>query len=143
LESIRYLRHHPKSGILHYRRVVPPELRAIIGKETISATLGSKVLYLDALIRWVEIDRDAEQRLSDARHQLTRQKLRITGHSTLPVFIDIDGFRTIPGFDDKLSEALLTAGASVPAGHVVMNVLWPTFRDVWVEVFRVSSLPPC
>jgi hypothetical protein len=89
MESIRYLRHHPKSGVLHYRRVIPPDLRPILGKETISATLGSKVLDHDALQRWIEIDRDAGQRLADARHQLAREKLPQDGHITAPVFVDI------------------------------------------------------
>jgi hypothetical protein len=89
LESIRYLRQHPKSGVLHYRRVVPPELRPILGKETISATLGSKSLDHEALQRWIEIDRDAERRLNDARHQLACQKGPAGAASTVPAFIDI------------------------------------------------------
>jgi hypothetical protein len=169
--------------------VVPPELRPILGKETISATLGSTVLDHDTLQRWIEIDRDAEQRLNDARHQLAGQKGPANGTSTVPAFVDIrrclaaftvwkereigresvrlysspelltndaalarfeeprrkirekltapDGYKVLPCFDEKLSEALLTAGVSLPAGHVVMNVLRPTFRDVWGEVLRV------
>src|SRR5260370_914807 len=91
MRSIRYLRHHSETGVLHYRRVAPPELRPIIGKETISATLGSKVLDHDAVIRWVEIDRDTEQRLRDARYQLAHQKPPVAGQSVIPAFIDIKG----------------------------------------------------
>lgn len=74
MESIRHLRHHPKSGVLHYRRIVPRDLRPFVGKGTISATLGSKVLDHDALIRWVQIDRDARRRLQDARRKLAEHR---------------------------------------------------------------------
>ena len=76
VRSILHLRHHSQTGVLHYCRVVPPELRPIIGKGTISGTLGSKTLDHAALIRWVEIDRDAEQRLTNARQKLAGQPLR-------------------------------------------------------------------
>jgi hypothetical protein len=84
-----HLCHHPKSGFLQYRRVVPQKLRAIVGKGTITATLGSKVLDHAALIRWVEIDRDAQRRLDDARRKLVRQIADDAGSPSEPVFIDI------------------------------------------------------
>jgi hypothetical protein len=89
VESIYHLRHHPKSGYLQYRRVVPEKLRAIVGKGTITATLGSKVLDHAALIRWVEIDRDAQRRLDDARRKLVGQIADDGGATSEPVFIDI------------------------------------------------------
>ena len=90
MRSISHLRHHSQTGVLHYRRVVPPELRQIIGKATISGTLGSKTLDHAALIRWVEIDRDAEQRLANARQKLAGQPSpddRADGGN--PAFIDV------------------------------------------------------
>ncbi len=89
MESIFHLRHHPKSGFLQYRRVVPKNLRPIVGKGTITATLGSKVLDHAALIRWVEIDRDAQRRLDDARRKLAGQIAGDGGSPPEPVFIDI------------------------------------------------------
>jgi hypothetical protein len=89
MESIFHLRHHPKSGFLHYRRVVPEKLRSIIGKGTITATLGSKVLDHDALIRWVEIDRDALRRLDNARRKLAGEITDDRVSPSDPVFIDI------------------------------------------------------
>jgi hypothetical protein len=78
---------------------VPPELRQIIGKATISGTLGSKTLDHAALIRWVEIDRHAEQRLADARQKLARQPDRDERHdSGTPAFIDVR--RCIAAFED-------------------------------------------
>ncbi len=68
VESIRHLRHHPKTGVLQYRRVVPPDLRSILGRGSICASLGSKVLNHAALIRWVEIDRDARRRPPNTAH---------------------------------------------------------------------------
>jgi hypothetical protein len=67
VESIRYLRQHPKTGLLHYRRVVPAHLRAHVGVGTISRSLGAQTLGNVALSRWLEADREAEQRLADAR----------------------------------------------------------------------------
>ncbi len=99
MRSISHLRHHSQTGVLHYRRVVPPELRPIIGKATISGTLGSKTLDHAALIRWVEIDRHAEQRLANARQKLAGQPLlddRPEGDT--PAFIDVR--RCIAAFED-------------------------------------------
>lgn len=90
MESIRHLRHHPKTGVLQYRRVVPPDLRSILGKGSICASLGSKVLDHAALIRWVEIDRDARRRLDDARRKLCAGKTgQGDGQDPLPQFIDL------------------------------------------------------
>ncbi len=99
MRSILHLRHHSQTGVLHYRRVVPPELRPIIGKATISGTLGSKTLDHAALIRWVEIDRHAEQRLANARQKLAGQPSpddRPDGGT--PAFIDVR--RCISAFED-------------------------------------------
>jgi hypothetical protein len=85
--------------VLHYRRVVPPELRPFIGKGTISTTLGSKTLDHSALIRWVEIDRDAEQRLANARQKLAGQPAPDDRHDDYnPAFIDVR--RCIAAFED-------------------------------------------
>jgi len=70
LRSISYLRHHSQTGVLHYRRVVPSQLRPFIGKGTISRSLGSKTLDHAALTRWIEIDQEADRRLADARQAL-------------------------------------------------------------------------
>ncbi|MFZ6761730.1 hypothetical protein [Pseudoroseomonas sp. WGS1072] len=67
MESIRYLRQHPRTGLLHYRRVIPPHLRAHVGVGTISRSLGARTLNHIALSRWIEADREAEQRLAEAR----------------------------------------------------------------------------
>lgn len=67
MESIRYLRQQSKTGVLHYRRVVPPHLRAHVGVGTISRSLGARSLDHAALSHWIEADREAEQRLADAR----------------------------------------------------------------------------
>jgi len=53
--------------VLHYRRVIPPHLRAHVGVGTISRSLGAKTLNHAALSRWIEADREAEQRLAEAR----------------------------------------------------------------------------
>jgi hypothetical protein len=90
VESIRHLRHHPKTGVLQYRRVVPPDLRSILGRGSICASLGSKVLDHAALIRWVEIDRDARRRLDDARQKLCAASTdQGAGQNPPPQFIDI------------------------------------------------------
>jgi integrase len=48
-----------------------------------------------------------------------------------------DGYKAISGFDEKLREAMGETVIHIPADHVVMNVLRPTFRDAWAEVFTV------
>lgn len=76
-------------GYLQYRRVAPKNLRPVVDKGTITATLSLKVLHHAALISCIEIDRDGQRRMDHARRKREGQ---IAGDGVSPpeaVFIDI------------------------------------------------------
>jgi len=56
---------------MHYRRVVPPHLRAHLGFGATSRSLGARTLNHIALSRWIEADREAEQRFANSMRRAT------------------------------------------------------------------------
>jgi integrase len=78
---VRYLKRDYSTGRVEYRRAIPAELRAIIGKREIKQTLGIhipgdlKSLPADALALYAQINSEAEAQLEAARVRLSRPLL--------------------------------------------------------------------
>ena len=91
--------------MLHYRRIVPPHLRPHVGVGTISRSLGARTLDHAALSRWIEADREAEQRLADARATVG-ETVTTTVMTTLAGTVP-------PTFAKTVTETVSTAAAPI------------------------------
>jgi hypothetical protein len=76
---------HPRTGIYSVRRVVPVELRPIVGKTAIKRTLGTRDLA-EAKVKAKPIGIEIDQMLARAREGFQWPSLELIEEHYLPEF---------------------------------------------------------